>query len=119
MEKLLEGLQPEFHERTRLIDIDGTIVTHEEGQTNYWRAKALPGAVETVNKWYEQGDYIVFFTGRLEVLRDFTTRHLKNLGFKFHRIIFDKPYTGELILYDDRSIKAVQVERNIGIAAVD
>ena len=120
MEEFLANLpMPAYHERTRLIDIDGTVITHEKAPDDYHKAKALPGAVETVNKWYDQGDYIVFFTGREEIMRTFTERYLKKLGFKFHRIIFDKPYTGELIFYDDRDIKAIQVERDIGIAAVD
>lgn len=120
MEELLKGLsQPEFHKQTRLIDIDGCIISHEKAPDDYYRAKALPGAVKTVNKWYDQGDYIVFFTGREEIYRTFTERYLKKLGFKFHRIIFDKPYSGRIDIYDDRVIISHKVERDIGIAAVD
>ena len=57
-----------------LIDIDGTIcddVPNEEPE----RMKTVapyPDALEMLNKWYEEGHLIYFFTSRTEDLRDIT-----------------------------------------------
>ena len=51
-----------------LIDIDGTIgddIPNEEP----WRmkdAKIYPDALEMINKWYDEGHIICFFTSRTE-----------------------------------------------------
>ncbi|MDG2264062.1 MAG: hypothetical protein P8L19_03310, partial [Flavobacteriales bacterium] len=51
-----------------LIDIDGTIcddIPNEEPE-RMATAALYPDALETLNKWYEQGHYITFFTSRVE-----------------------------------------------------
>ena len=61
-----------------LIDIDGTIcddIPNEEP----WRmrdAGLYPGALETINKWYDEGHLITFFTSRTEEHRDVTEEWL-------------------------------------------
>ena len=51
-----------------LIDIDGTIcddIPNEEPE-RMATAKLYPDALKTLNKWYDQGHYITFFTSRVE-----------------------------------------------------
>ena len=57
-----------------LIDIDGTIgddIPNEEP----WRMKdanIYPDALEMINKWYDEGHIICFFTSRTEEHREVT-----------------------------------------------
>ncbi len=51
-----------------LIDIDGTIcddIPNEEPE-RMATANVYPDALETLNKWYDEGHIICFFTARLE-----------------------------------------------------
>ena len=65
-----------------LIDIDGTIcddIPNEEPE-RMATAALYPDALETLNKWYEQGHYITFFTSRVEEHREVTEIWLKKNG---------------------------------------
>jgi len=62
-----------------LIDIDGTIcddIPNEEPE-RMATATLYPDALETLNKWYEEGHVITFFTSRTEEHRDVTEKWLK------------------------------------------
>jgi hypothetical protein len=57
-----------------LIDIDGTItddVPNEEPERMV-TCEPFPDALETINKWYDEGHQICFFTSRTEDLRQIT-----------------------------------------------
>ncbi|RLF67737.1 MAG: hypothetical protein DRN26_01535 [Thermoplasmata archaeon] len=107
---------PVFHERVRVIDIDGTVLKKRDPE-HYFTAEpeALEDAVEQVNEWFDNGDYIVFWTARPSSVRDKTMNALDRLGFKYHEVIFDKPYSYEIHIYDDNPIFIHKVERDIGI----
>ena len=67
-----------------LIDIDGTIcddIPNEEPE-RMASAKVYPDALDTLNKWFEEGHLICFFTSRVEPHRGVTEKWLKNNGFK-------------------------------------
>jgi len=52
--------------RVFLIDIDGTIcddIKNEESHL-YPTAKCYPDALRIINKWYDEGNVITFFTAR-------------------------------------------------------
>ena len=93
-----------------LIDIDGTIcddIPNEEP----WRmkdAKIYPDALEMINKWYEEGHVIYFFTSRTEEHREVTEEWLKKNGFKYHGIIFGKPRGGNYHWIDNHLVKATR-----------
>lgn len=96
-----------------LIDIDGTIcedVPNEEPE-RMLTCQEIPGAKEQINRWYNEGHIITFFTSRLETHRAYTERWLNGHGFKWHGIIFGKPRGGNYHLIDDRPM---QVTRLIG-----
>jgi uncharacterized HAD superfamily protein len=76
-----------------LIDIDGTIcddIPNEEPE-RMSTAKLYPDALETLNKWYDEGHLICFFTSRVEDHREVTEDWLENNGFKYHSLVMGKP----------------------------
>ena len=93
-----------------LVDIDGTIcedIPNEEPERMLTAAE-IPGAKDMLNKWFEEGHFITFFTSRLESHRDYTEKWLKEHGFKYHGIIFGKPRGGNYHWIDDRVVKATR-----------
>jgi uncharacterized HAD superfamily protein len=84
-----------------VIDIDGTICT-EEKTFSRSLAKPLPGAVESVNKLYNQGHTIRLFTARSWVEYEVTKAWLDSNGFKYHQLLMGKPL-GDVWI-DDRAI---------------
>ena len=93
-----------------LIDIDGTIcedIPNEEPE-RMLTAEEIPGAKDMINKWYDEGHVITFFTSRTEAHRVNTEKWLKDRGFKYHGIIFGKPRGGNYHWIDDRTVKATR-----------
>lgn len=93
-----------------LIDIDGTIcedIPNEEPE-RMLTAEEIPHAKEIINKWYDDGHIITFFTSRLEAHRAYTEQWLKEHGFKYQGIMFGKPRGGNYHWIDDRTVKATQ-----------
>lgn len=86
------------------LDLDGTICSLQNQKGDYENAVPLPGAVETINRLYDQGHHIIIYTARRmrtcngdvekvkamvgEVTRTWLERH----GVKHHELIFGKPY---------------------------
>ncbi|MCB9251446.1 MAG: phosphoheptose isomerase [Flavobacteriales bacterium] len=102
------------HIKNFLIDIDGTVsedVPNEEPE-RMLTCEEIPGAKKFVNKWYDEGHIITFFTSRLEEHRAYTEQWLKDHGFKWHGIIFGKPRGGNYHWIDDRSVKATRFVGN-------
>jgi hypothetical protein len=98
------------HVKNFLIDIDGTIcddIPNEEPE-RMLTAKVYPDAKELINKWYDEGHVITFFTSRLEEHRANTVQWLKDNDFKYHGIMFGKPRGGNYHWIDDRSVKATR-----------
>jgi uncharacterized HAD superfamily protein len=98
--------------RNFLIDIDGTVtedVPNEEPE----RMKScapFPDALEMVNKWYEEGHIITFFTSRTEDLREITEAWLQEHGFKYHGLLMNKPRGGNYHWIDNHIVRATRYE---------
>lgn len=98
--------------RVFLIDIDGTIcddIKNEESHL-YPTAKCYPDALRIINKWYDEGNIITFFTARESKDRDVTETWLNENGFKYHGLVMDKPRIKdeqEYIWIDNRKVRAV------------
>jgi hypothetical protein len=93
-----------------LIDIDGTVcddIPNEEPE-RMLTAEVYPDALITLNKWFDEGHTIFFFTSRTEVHRDYTERWLKQHGFKYHGILFGKPRGGNYHWIDNHLVKATR-----------
>jgi len=68
----------------------------------------FPDALEILNKWYEQGHIITFFTSRTEEHRQVTETWLKKHGFKYHGILFGKPRGGNYHWIDNHMVRATR-----------
>lgn len=86
-----------------VIDIDNTICTQE---INYKDAKPFKDKICVINKLFDNGNEIVFFTARGTETginwRYITETQLKKWGVKYHKLIFGKPSADYYI--DDKLI---------------
>ncbi|HEX9979183.1 MAG TPA: phosphoheptose isomerase [Flavobacterium sp.] len=112
-----------------LIDIDGTIcddIPNEEPE-RMLTAEVYPDALATLNKWYDEGHVIYFFTSRTEAHREYTERWLAKHGFKYHGMLMGKPRGGNYHWIDNHLVKATQyrgkftdlVEKEVTIQVFD
>ena len=95
-----------------MIDIDGTIcddIPNEEPE-RMGDANVYPDALEIVNKWFDEGHIITFFTSRLEQHRQVTEVWLAKHGFKYHGILFGKPRGGNYHWIDNHIVRATRYE---------
>ena len=93
-----------------LIDIDGTIcddIPNEEPE-RMATAKVYPDALATINKWYEEGHLITFFTSRTEDHRDVTEKWLKEHDFHYHALLMGKPRGGNYHWIDNHIVRATR-----------
>lgn len=111
-----EKLSPMLPENQKnfLIDIDGTVcddVPNEEPE-RMAMVPPYPDALKIVNKWYEDGHIITFFTSRTEEQRRVTEEWLDKHGFKYHSILFGKPRGGNYHWIDNNIVKATRFKGN-------
>jgi uncharacterized HAD superfamily protein len=93
-----------------LIDIDGTItddIPNEEPERMSTCAP-YPDALEILNKWYDQGHIITFFTSRTEEHREITETWLNKHGFKYHGMVMGKPRGGNYHWIDNHMVRATK-----------
>lgn len=93
-----------------LIDIDGTItddVPNEEPERMV-TCEPYPDALDILNKWYEEGHIITFFTSRTEEHRDVTEAWLEKHGFKYQGLLMGKPRGGNYHWIDNHIVKATR-----------
>jgi hypothetical protein len=107
-----EALSPLLPENVKnfLIDIDGTVcddIPNEEPERMI-SVMPFPDALKIINKWFEEGHSIYFFTSRTEEHRAVTEAWLNKNGFKYHSIIFGKPRGGNYHWIDNHIIKATR-----------
>lgn len=105
-------LSPILAEDTKnyLIDIDGTIcddIPNEEPERMV-TAELYPDALEILNKWYDEGHIITFFTSRTEAHRAVTETWLEKHGFKYHGMLMGKPRGGNYHWIDNHLVKATR-----------
>lgn len=109
--ELISPVLPQ-HIKNFMIDIDGTIcddIPNEEPE-RMATAKLYPDALETINKWYDEGHFITFFTSRLEDHRDVTEKWLDKNGFKYHGIVMGKPRGGNYHWIDNHIVRATRFD---------
>ena len=101
------------------IDIDGTICTPTVGR-DYHKAQPWKDRIKVLNKLYDEGNYIIYFTARAmgrfadlphsvasvkakEVLFELTRQQLEEWGVKYNELIMGKPHADYFI--DDKGVK--------------
>ena len=95
-----------------LIDIDGTICDDipNEQPERMETAVLYPEALVTLNKWFDEGHIITFFTSRTEAHRDVTERWLAKNGFKYQGLLMGKPRGGNYHWVDNHMVRATIYE---------
>lgn len=106
------ALSPVLEENVKnyLIDIDGTIcddIPNEEPERMV-TVEPYPDAIDILNKWYEEGHIITFFTSRTEDHRTITEAWLQKHGFKYHGLLVGKPRGGNYHWIDNHLVKATR-----------
>ena len=101
------------------IDIDGTICSPTVGR-DYHKAEPWQDRIKVLNKLYDEGHYIIYFTARAmgrfadqphsvasvkakEVLFELTKQQLEEWGVKYNELIMGKPHADYFI--DDKGVK--------------
>lgn len=107
-----EAISPQLPDEVKnyLIDIDGTItddVPNEEPE-RMGTCLPYPDALKILNKWYEEGHIITFFTSRTEDHREVTEMWLKKHNFKYHGLLMGKPRGGNYHWIDNHIVKATR-----------
>ena len=99
------------------VDIDGTICSPTVGR-DYHKAEPWKHRIKVLNKLYDEGNYIIYFTARAmgrfagyshsiaakkaeEVLFELTEKQLNEWGCKYHELIMGKPHADYFI--DDKA----------------
>ena len=100
-----------------VIDIDGTICDWESGR-DYTLANPYPERFKVINKLYDQGNTIKYFTARgmgrfagrsdkaIESFYAITESQLDRWGCKYHKLILGKP-SGDYYI-DDKGLSAYE-----------
>jgi hypothetical protein len=93
-----------------LIDIDGTITDDVPNEEPERMSTCMPylDALEILNKWYEEGHIITFFTSRTEDHRLITEEWLNRHGFKYHGMLMGKPRGGNYHWIDNHIVRATR-----------
>ncbi len=95
-----------------LVDIDGTVcedIPNEEPERMV-TAEVYPEAIQIVNKWFDEGHIITFFTSRTEEHRLITEQYLQEKGFNYHGLLMGKPRGGNYHWIDNHMVRATRYE---------
>lgn len=109
-----KNLSPTLPEDVKnyLIDIDGTItedIPNEEPERMV-DCQPYEGAVDMINKWFDEGHIITFFTSRVEDHRAITEAWLERFGFKYHGMLMGKPRGGNYHWIDNHIVRATRYD---------
>ena len=92
------------------VDIDETICTTPQSR-KYEDAEPISSNIEKINKLYDQGNTIVYWTSRGSRKQinwyDLTYKQLVLWGAKFHELRIDKPYYDLFI--DDKTLRIEEI----------
>jgi trehalose-6-phosphatase len=107
-----QNISPQLPEDVKnyLIDIDGTITDDVPNEEPERMATCIPypDALDILNKWYDEGHIITFFTSRTEEHRVVTEAWLQEHGFKYHGLLMNKPRGGNYHWIDNHIVRATR-----------
>jgi hypothetical protein len=100
------------HVKNYLIDIDGTITDDVPNEEPERMVSCLPfvDAVETINKWFDEGHIITFFTSRTEEHRKITEEWLIKHNINYHNLLMNKPRGGNYHWIDNQIVRATRYD---------
>ena len=89
------------------VDIDETICFYDGVERRYKNAIPNYENINKINKFYEEGNHIKYWTGRGAVSKidyyDLTKKQLSEWGAKYHELKADKPYYD--LFVEDKSLR--------------
>jgi len=93
-----------------LIDIDGTITDDIPNEQPERMETCLPyeGSVEIINRWYDEGHIITFFTSRTDEHREITEKWFEKHNFKYHNLLMNKPRGGNYHWIDNHIVRGTR-----------
>jgi len=93
------------------VDIDETICLTPDNPRQYDQAVPIKDNIDKINRLYESGNEIVYWTARGSRSGidwfDLTKKQLDSWGAKYHELKCDKPYYDLFI--EDKSIRIEEV----------
>ena len=93
------------------VDIDETICKTPDNPRVYEDAKPIQENIDKINKLYDEGNEIVYWTARGSRSGidwfDLTKTQLDGWGVKYHQLRCDKPYYD--IFYDDKTMRIEEI----------
>jgi hypothetical protein len=96
--------------KTIYVDIDETICLTSKNRM-YEESKPIVSNIEKINKLYDEGNTIVYWTSRGSRKQidwyDLTYNQLNEWGAKFHELRVDKPYYDFFI--DDKTFRIEEI----------
>ena len=102
--------------KTIFCDIDGTLIRQVRFEDlNPNEVDLLPGVHEKMNKWYNDGHYIVLTTARPENLRLITKQQLDKGGIPYHQLVMGIGRE-ERILINNNSSKDEERNRALSVS---
>lgn len=106
------NISPQLGENIKnyLIDIDGTITEDVPNEEPHRMVTCEPwlDARKIINKWYDEGHIITYFTSRTEETRKITLTWLDKHKFKYHGLLMNKPRGGNYHWIDNHIVKATR-----------
>ena len=106
------NISPQLGENIKnyLIDIDGTITEDVPNEEPHRMVTCEPwlDARKIINKWYDEGHIITYFTSRTEETREITLTWLDKHNFKYHGLLMNKPRGGNYHWIDNHIVKATR-----------
>lgn len=95
-----------------VFDIDGVVDSMPGGSTNYSDAIPDKEMIARINRLYDAGNYIIFYTARGYVSgidwRSVTEKQFEVWGLKYHELIFGKPNADYYI--DDKMLAMSEID---------
>ena len=89
------------------VDIDETICYYKKGEREYPKAMPDYSRIEKINKLYDEGHVIVYWTARGSQTgidwTDLTIKQLNEWGAKYNELKTDKPFYD--LFVEDKSVK--------------
>ena len=98
------------NKKNYLIDIDGTITDDIPNEEPERMSTCLPyeGSIDIINKWYDEGNIITFFTSRTEEHRKVTEEWFDKHGFKYQNLLMNKPRGGNYHWIDNHIVRGTR-----------
>lgn len=98
------------NKKNYLIDIDGTITDDIPNEQPERMSTCLPyeGSIDIINKWYDEGNIITFFTSRTEEHRKVTEEWFDKHGFKYQNLLMNKPRGGNYHWIDNHIVRGTR-----------